>query len=215
MLESVGVVNLGTFVLGVAAIMIAPGPNSLFVLSTGARFGRRAGARAMAGIFLGDAVLMFLASAGAAAAVALYPLAFNVIRYAGAAYLGFIGLRILFSQIRRQRQPEGAAAGAAEGHFFVKALLLAFSNPNTIIFYLAFFIQFVHPDRAGDVLPFFVLACIVELVSVSYLSLLILAGARLAEIFRQRATLVRLFRYALGLLFLGFGLRLLISGLQI
>ncbi|MDL2217010.1 leucine efflux protein LeuE, partial [Desulfovibrio sp. OttesenSCG-928-M14] len=159
MLENFGVIHAGTFVLGVVGIMIAPGPASLFVLSTASRFGRGAGVRAMSGIFLGDAILMTLASAGAASAVALNPALFSIIVYIGATYLSFLGLRVLFSQIRPRRAAANKAAPAVEGHFFFKALLVSLSNPNTILFYLSFFVQFVAPSHAGRILPFVVLAC--------------------------------------------------------
>ena len=213
MLESFGVINVGTFILGAIGIMIAPGPNSLVVVSMASRFGKRAGVQGMAGVFLGDAILMTIASAGAASAVALNPDLFAVIVYLGAGYLSFLGLRVLISQVRPKKIVAGKPLPAAEGHFFWKALLVALANPNTILFYLSFFMQFISPSHAGSIAPFIVLATIVETVSMSYLGLLVVAGATLAAFFRVRPLAVNLFKWALGLLFLGFGIRLLIGGL--
>lgn len=210
MFEALGIIHAGTFVLGTIALMLAPGPNSLFVLSTGIRFGKRAGWIALAGVATGDAILMFLASAGVAAALAAWPLSFNIIRIAGASYLAWIGLRVLISEFRKPRLA-GTRAGPTSENFYVKSLLVSLANPNTIIFYISFFVQFVDPLYSPKALSFLTLACIVECVSISYLSLLIVAGSSIAVFFQNRHALTRVFRCLLGALFLCFGLRLAFS----
>lgn len=215
MAESLGIVNFHLFMVGVFMIIVTPGPNSLYVLSTGARAGRTAGLKAMAGVAGGDATLMFLASAGVAAAIAANPQLFEIVRYAGAAYLAFLGLRILYIEIRKKAGgPMPDSERRVKGGVFLTSFLISLSNPNTIIFYMAFFIQFVHPERSNDALPFLALALTVQAVSLTYLSLLIFAGSRLAARLREYYGLTRFFRYALGLLFVAFGLRLAIAGLK-
>lgn len=226
MLESLGIINFRLFVVGVIMIMVTPGPNSLFVLSTAARFGKKAGLKAMVGVAGGDALLMFLASAGVAAAVRANPGLFEIVRYAGAAYLFLLGARVLYIEIRQRSGATppgedgeagrgGAARRAAGGRLLLSSFLVSLSNPNTIIFYIAFFVQFVSPERSGEALPFFLLALTVQAISMSYLGLLVAAGARLAAWLREYHGVTRLFRYALGLLFVGFGLRLALAGLDI
>ena len=87
--------------LGTVAIILLPGPNSLFVLSTAARRGVRVGYRAAGGVFVGDAVLMVLSAAGVASLLKAYPPLFLVIKYAGAAYLGYVGVTMLRGAWRR------------------------------------------------------------------------------------------------------------------
>lgn len=212
MFEALGVINAGTFALGTIALMLTPGPNSLFVLSTGIRFGKKAGWRALAGIAIGDALLMLLASAGAAAAFAAWPLSFNIIRIVGASYLAWIGLRVLLTEFRKPKQP-GRSEGRTGDNLYIKSFFISLSNPNTIIFYISFFVQFVDPSYPNKAVSFLTLACIVELVSVSLLSLLIITGSSIAVFFQNRHTLTRLFRCLLGVLFLCFGLRLALSNL--
>jgi leucine efflux protein len=98
-----GITDFWTYVLGTAAIILLPGPNSIFVLSVAARRGVRTGYRAAAGVFLGDAVLMVLSAAGVASLLKAYPPLFMVIKYAGAAYLAYVGLGILRGAWRRWR----------------------------------------------------------------------------------------------------------------
>ncbi|MFC7275254.1 leucine efflux protein [Paractinoplanes rhizophilus] len=108
-----GITDFWTYVLGTVAIILLPGPNSIFVLSVGARRGVRAGYQAAAGVFLGDTVLMTLSAAGVASLLRTYPPLFLVIKYAGAAYLFWIGFNIARGAWRKLRTRTEPAAGHA------------------------------------------------------------------------------------------------------
>lgn len=90
-----GITDITTFVLGTIFIVLLPGPNSVFVLSTASMHGIGAGYRAAAGVFVGDAILMLLASTGAASVLYANPTLFLVLKYAGAAYLAWIGVGLV------------------------------------------------------------------------------------------------------------------------
>src|SRR3954471_16864073 len=100
-----GVTDLWTYVLGTVAIVLLPGPNSIYVLSTAARHGVRAGYRAAAGVFLGDWVLMIAAALGVASLLRAYPPVFLVVKGAGAAYLGYVGITMAVAAVRQFRRP--------------------------------------------------------------------------------------------------------------
>jgi len=87
-----GITDLFTFVLGTIFIVLLPGPNSLYVMAAASRWGVRAGYQGAAGIFVGDTVLMLLAVTGMASVLRATPELFMVIKYAGAAYLAWVGL---------------------------------------------------------------------------------------------------------------------------
>ncbi|MGY0232432.1 leucine efflux protein LeuE [Longispora urticae] len=110
-----GVTDLWTYVLGAFLIILLPGPNSLYVLATAARHGIRAGYRGAAGVFVGDTVLMVLSAAGVASLLQAYPAAFMAVKYAGAAYLAYMGLRMVVGAVRSWRAPADAAGSAAVG----------------------------------------------------------------------------------------------------
>src|SRR5258706_15429092 len=105
-----GVTDLSTFVIGTIAIVLLPGPNSLFVLSTAAQRGVKAGYRAAFGVFLGDSILMFASAAGVASVLKAYPPVFNVIKYAGGAYLGYLGIKMIIGAFRKQRNAKTEVA---------------------------------------------------------------------------------------------------------
>src|SRR3546814_4923401 len=93
-----GITDITTYIVGVVVIVLLPGPNSMFVLSVAARDGVRRGYRAALGVFVGDLVLMVLAAAGVASLLRAYPQLFFALKWAGAAYLAWLGASMLRSE---------------------------------------------------------------------------------------------------------------------
>lgn len=212
MLASVGIPDVWTYILGTIAIVLLPGPNSLFVLATAAQRGIAAGYRAACGVFIGDSILMLATALGIASLLHTLPVLFILIKSLGAAYLVWLGVNMLRGVWRNLRHPERAAQ-AVENHPPVyrplrKALLLSLSNPKAILFFVSFFIQFVDPKYAHPGLAFLILAVILQVISFIYLSFLIFSGARLAQWFRQRKRLAASATTGVGAMFVGFGVKL-------
>ncbi|MBE3015437.1 leucine efflux protein LeuE [Microbispora sp. NEAU-D428] len=217
-----GITNIWTYIAGSFLIILLPGPNSLFVLSTAAQRGVRQGYRAAAGVFAGDSVLMFLSAAGVASLLKSTPVLFSIVKYSGAIYLAWIGfgmLRGAWRSLRASRdgapaQVTEAAQAAQEGvpapvgNPFRKAFTISLLNPKAILFFVAFFVQFVDPSYGAPVLSFLILALIVQVFSVTYLSTLIFGGTFLASHFRRRRKLSAGLTSGVGALFLGFGAKL-------
>jgi leucine efflux protein len=213
-----GVNDLWTYVLGTIAIVLLPGPNSLFVLSTAARFGVRAGYRAAAGVFLGDWVLMAAAALGVASLLRAFPPLFLVIKYAGAGYLAYIGITMAIRAVRRSVRPAPSTADRpigteAVGRPFRRALMISLLNPKAILFVISFFVQFLDPGYAYPALSFLLLAVILQFFSLLYLTGLIFGGTYLAAQFRRRRRLASGLTAAVGALFVGFGIRLATASL--
>ncbi len=209
-----GVIHLPTYLFGTLIIVLLPGPNSLFVLSAAARRGVRAGYRAACGVFIGDTVLMVLASAGVSSLLKAYPALFLALKYAGGAYLAYLGVKLLLAawkgRLAIPATPAGTTAElpAAEGDPLRRALGISLINPKAILFFVAFFIQFVDPAYGYKALSFTILGLIAQCFSFLYLSALIFSGARLAAAFRRwRRTRTALTGGA-GAAFVGFGVKL-------
>lgn len=215
-----GIIDLPTYLVGTLVIVLLPGPNSLFVLATAAGRGVGAGYRAACGVFLGDAVLMVLAAGGVASLLKAYPAAFLVFKYIGAAYLAWIGVSMLRSvfQGSKTASPEDPArpmpATPAVRDPFRRALVISLLNPKAILFFMAFFIQFVDPASPHSTLAFIILGAIAQAMSFVYLSALIFSGARLAGAFRRRQRLSAGLTGGAGVLFLGFGAKLATASLN-
>jgi leucine efflux protein len=198
-------------------IILLPGPNSMYVLSVAARRGVRQGYAAASGVFLGDGVLMFLSAAGVASLLRAEPGLFMVVKYAGAAYLCWIGFGLLRGAWRRWRG--GTPADAApeprdERSPFLRALLVSLLNPKAILFFVSFFIQFVDPGYPYPAVSFLILGAIAELVSAAYLTGLIFGGNFLASQFRARRRLSSALTSGVGALFIGFAAKLATASLR-
>lgn len=207
MLSEYGVLDVWTYLAGVIFIVLLPGPNSLFVLAIGAGRGVRAGYQAALGVFLGDSILMTLTAAGAASVLHLLPVLFMALKTVGAVYLSYLGVRLLWSAWHASPEHAKTVTSAA-GNPFHKALLLSLLNPKAILFLLSFFVQFVDPGYAYPAVSFLILAIILQICSMLYLSTLIFGGSRLAAAFRRRQGLARVGSGLVGALFLWFAGRM-------
>ena len=207
-----GITDITTYAIGVVVIVLLPGPNSLFVLGVAARQGVRTGYRAAAGVLVGDLTLMVLAAAGVASLLRAYPPLFFVLKWAGAAYLAWLGVGMLRRALRSWRQHGPDATGlhlpppAAQP--FRRALAISLLNPKAILFFMSFFIQFVDRSYPHPALSFAVLGAIAQTASFAYLSTLIFSGHRLAAAFGARRRLAAGASGGVGALFLSFSARL-------
>jgi threonine/homoserine/homoserine lactone efflux protein len=205
-------VSLDTWWLYLGAVVLiacTPGPNVLYVTTRSIRFGLRASLVGMAGCLLALVLMLIGSVAGLSALLLAVPTAFEILRYAGAAYLIYLGLQMW-------RTPDDAAeiasvtASPRETSFlavFRGGFLVGISNPKLLIFAAAFFPQFITP--AAPWLPQFTLlvATFVAVESAFYL-VYALSGRRLAEHLMQ-GIWRRRFNRASGVIFAGFGIALL------
>lgn len=210
MFEQYGVLNIWTYVAGTIFIILLPGPNSLYVLATGASKGVKAGFQAAAGVFIGDSILMTLTAAGAASVLQLLPMLFYALKAIGAIYLSYLGVRLLMSAIKPSVHTEHKINNK-NGAYFRKALTLSLLNPKAILFLLSFFVQFVDPSYSSPAISFFILAVILQFFSVCYLTTLIYSGDRLAAVFRRHTNLSRIGSALVGGLFLYFAVRMAVD----
>ncbi|WP_066940953.1 leucine efflux protein LeuE [Microtetraspora fusca] len=226
-----GITDIWTYVIGAFLIILLPGPNSLYVLSTAAQRGVRQGYRAASAVFIGDTVLMVLSAAGVASLLKSNPTLFNVVKYAGAGYLAWIGFGMLRAAWSAWRSRDAAGTAVAQSVAaggvatetasadkpatdpFRRALVISLLNPKAILFFISFFIQFVDPSYGAPAVSFLILGTIVQIFSALYLSMLIFGGTFLSAQFRQRRRLSAGLTSGVGALFLGFGAKLATSSL--
>jgi threonine/homoserine/homoserine lactone efflux protein len=194
--------TLYLFALACAGLVLLPGPAVIYIVTRGVVHGRRGGLISTLGVETGNVIQVLAATAGLAAIVASSAEAFNVVKYVGAAYLVFLGIRAL------------AGSGAAEGELvhprrserrlFVDGLLVGALNPKLALFLLAFLPQFVDPGRGPVWLQTLVLGLIFNLTATIGDSLFALAaasvGGRLRVWLRSRSL-----GRASGFVYLGLG----------
>ena len=211
---------LQLYLVAALVLTVAPGPDSLLVLSRSVMDGRNAGVVATVGITLGNLIHALLAAAGISALVAASPALFDVLRYAGGAYLGWIGGRALWSALRigfrggedmATAKPESAPAHRV----FLQALLTNLLNPKVILFYLAFVPQFVAPALGHVALQIFLLGSILGGIGCLYLLGVAALSAGAARRALSNARIRAVLDGVAGVLFLGFAVRLLLTDRRI
>jgi threonine/homoserine/homoserine lactone efflux protein len=198
-----GISNFDNFCLAILLFLALPGPGTFALLTSTAKGGFRAGASTTLGLILGDQVLLWLAVAGVAALLVAHPLAFRLVQYAGAAYLAWIGLRLIFAK-------EGAASPIRiePRHYLRQGLLITLLNPKAIVFYMAFFPLFINPTTHQGAVTFAAMAATIALITVVYcLTLCAFAGAVSSKVRAHRRVARWLERLA-GVFLVGFGIRL-------
>ncbi|BDD50740.1 leucine efflux protein LeuE [Phytobacter diazotrophicus] len=202
-----GVISFWSYFIGAIFIILVPGPNTFFVLKTSVAGGLKNGYVAAAGVFIGDAVLMFLAYMGVATLIKTTPVLFNLVRYLGAFYLLWLGVKMLYSALSRK----GKSVSEHEVHkgdIFKRSLVLSLTNPKAILFYVSFFVQFIDIHYTNTGMAFFILASTLELISVCYFSFLIISGSYVTQFVKTKKRLAKLGNSLIGLIFVGFAARL-------
>ena len=214
-----GITDIPTYLIGTLFIVILPGPNSLYVMSIASRFGVRAGYMGAFGVFCGDLILILCTVLGAASLLHAFPWLFTLLKVVGAAYLSYLGIRLLMASIATWRNKAQKIEGQSSDksnlqvHPFRTALTISVLNPKAIFFYLSFFVQFVDPDYAYPALSFAALSVMLQIISIGYLTILIFSGVRLANFFNTRYKIAAVGVACVGILFCGFGLKLALSTL--
>jgi leucine efflux protein len=201
-----GVADYGAFVAAILIFLAIPGPGNLALITSTGKGGIRGGLAATLGIIAGDQVLMWAAVAGVAALLLASPAAFGLVQWAGAAYLGWLGLRMLLAK------PGGKPVlHIHAGHYFRQAAVITLLNPKAIVFYMAFFPLFVDPQRHQGMLTFGVMAATIAVLTFGYGLVAVLLTHFLAERMRANPAVGRLLEKFAGLCLIGFGLKLAVS----
>lgn len=192
--------------LGAATLLaISPGPGMLYVLARTLAGGRREGVLSSLGTFLGGLVHVVAAATGLSIVLATSALAFSIVKYAGAAYLAYLGVRMMISARNDNQAALPISSGTARRNPFWQGVATETLNPKTAIFFLAFIPQFVNRAQGGAFWQFLLLGTIsVTLNTCADLTVILMAapiGARL----RASAVLRRRQRTATGITLIGLG----------
>jgi threonine/homoserine/homoserine lactone efflux protein len=201
-----GVTDYGAFVAAIIIFLAIPGPGNLALITSTAKGGIRGGLAAILGVILGDQVLMWLAVAGVAAVLTAYPAAFHAVQWLGAAYLAWLGGRMLFAK-------PGAkpVLDIKPRHYLRQALLITLLNPKAIVFYMAFFPLFVDPAAHQGLATFGFMAATIAGLTFAYGTIAVLLSHFLAERLRANPMIARGLERLAGTFLIGFGLKLAIS----
>ncbi|MEN2430577.1 LysE family translocator [Comamonas sp. F1-6] len=198
-----GISDYGAFAAAVTVFLLIPGPGNLALITSTGKGGWRAGVACCLGVMAADQVLMWLAVAGVAAVLAAYPAAFHAVQWVGAAYLAWLGYKLLTA-----KPGDAPAIEIQPRQYFRQGALITLMNPKAIVFYMAFFPMFVDPARHQGVITFGVMAATVAAITFIYSVIVVTLTTVLAERLRANPAVVKWLEKTAGVFLIGFGLKL-------
>ena len=198
------------FVLAALALVLAPGPDMLYMLGRCVAQGRRAGILSALGFSLGGLVHITAAVLGLSAILAASTTAFTVVKWVGAAYLIYLGLTTLWR--RPAPLAVDAQASAVRGHTILwQAFLSDVLNPKVALFFLALLPQFVERDAPHPALQILFLGLTVSVIALPTNLLIVCCADRITGSLRRNAAVSLWLRMGLGVLFIALGLRIAVE----
>ncbi|MBL8333801.1 MAG: LysE family transporter [Rubrivivax sp.] len=199
-----GISDYGAFCAAILVFLALPGPGTFALLTSTAKGGFRGGAAATLGVIVGDQVLLWMAVAGVAALLHAHPTLFRAVQWLGAAYLAWIGLRLIF--------PKAGATGGPitirTGQYLRQSLLITLLNPKAIVFYMAFFPLFINPATHRGTVTFVAMAVTIAAITAVYCLLLCAFAQAVSAKVRAHRKLARGLERLAGVFLIGFGIRL-------
>lgn len=199
--------NIALFIAASLAVIVAPGPDNIYVLTRGVAQGREVALASAWGMCSGLLFHTTLAAVGLSAILARSAVAFSVVKYAGAAYLIYFGVRAILSK-EEFVSPEEEAPTARLRSFFLRGLTMNLLNPKVAVFFLAFLPQFASPAMGGAVLRLLALGLLFALLSVLVFSAIALFSGILGDRLSQSLRFANALRWLTGCVLVGLGVRL-------
>ncbi len=202
----VGIADYASFVIAIVVFLLIPGPGNLALITSTGKGGIAGGMGATFGVIAGDQVLLWAAVAGVSAVMTAYPSAFQAVQWLGAAYLTWLGFKMLFA-----KPGDAPILHIKPHHYLRQALFITLLNPKAIVFYMAFFPLFVDPATHQGLKTFGVMAVTIAALTFLYGLVAVLLTYFLAARIRANPKISASLEKAAGVFLIGFGVKLALS----
>jgi threonine/homoserine/homoserine lactone efflux protein len=206
-----GIINYPTFLLAGILLNLTPGSDTMYILGRSIAQGKKAGVLSALGISTGSLVHCLFAALGLSILLAQSAVAFEVVKYAGAGYLIFLGVKSILAKPAGRLSPEPVGGSVSYARIYTSGILTNVLNPKVALFFLAFLPQFIDPRYAQDALPFLLLGLTFFVTGGIWCLLLALFSARLSERLRANPHIKTWLDRVTGGVFVLLGIRLALS----
>ena len=184
-------------------LLFLPGPGNLALITSTSQGGMKGGFASVMGLILGDQILLWMTVAGVAALLQTYPHLFMALQWVGAAYLAWLGAKMVFA-----KPGEGPSIKITPGKYFKETMFITLLNPKAIMFYFAFFPQFIDPELQQGMITFSFMAATIAILGFLYCFGVVLITHNMAERIRANPKVSGLLQKVAGLFLIGFGIKL-------
>jgi len=198
------------FAAAASILVFTPGPNTLFIIARSVQQGRTAGIVSSLGVEVGTLVHVIAAALGISALLMSSALAFNIVKYAGAAYLIFLGLKTLLTREKNAVVETGEETNLSRA--FSQAVFVNVLNPKSAIFFFAFLPQFIDAERGAVATQIFCLGLVVVVLGFTSGSIYSLLAGSAGNLLRGNLKFLRAQRYFAGSVYLGLGVTTALTG---
>ena len=202
--------TIALFLLAALGLLLFPGPAVLYIITRSVAQGRRAGLASVLGVELAGLTHAVAAALGLSALLLTSALAFSVVKYVGAAYLIYLGVRTLL--LREEHQQTPVQVSKSFSQLFAQGFLVNLLNPKTALFFYAFLPQFVDPTRGAVVGQILLLGALYVLLASCTDSLYALLGSTVGKFLIRKAYFKQIQRYVAGCVYIVLGLTVAVTG---
>ena len=203
--------EIGIFIVASTLLALAPGPDIIYVLTRAVSQGRKAGIAAALGFATGCIFHTVLAAVGVAALIRSSELAFDIVRYAGAAYLVWIGIQAL--RHRSSFSVEGASDARALATIYKQSVIGNILNPKVTLFFLAFLPQFVNAQAGNIGLKMTILGVVFMGVTIVVFGAVAIFAAMIGDWVRRKPAIGERLNVFAGITFIALGIRVALPDL--
>ena len=201
-----GISDYGAFTAAFVLLLFLPGPGNLALITSTSQGGLAGGVASVLGLLLGDQILLWMTVAGVAALLKTYPDLFMALQWVGAAYLAWLGARMVLA-----KAGEGPSIQITPGKYFQETMFITLLNPKAIMFYFAFFPQFIDPVQHQGWITFAVMAVTIAVLGFVYCMGVVVITHTMAQRIRANPITAVFLQKIAGVCLIGFGLKLALS----
>ncbi len=202
--------SISVFLLAALGLLLIPGPAVLYIVTRSVAHGRKAGLASVLGIELATLCHSMAAAFGLSAILLASSLAFSLVKYLGAGYLIYLGIRTIFSRSVSPAKDDSSTPSLSQ--MFQKGFLVNLLNPKTALFFYAFLPQFVDPARGSSILQILLLGALFVVLATITDSTYALISSGVGRMITQRAGFQRIQKYVTGGIYISLGVAAAVSG---
>ncbi len=207
-----GIIHFETFIITGILLNLTPGNDTIFILSRSMAEGRKVGIASVLGITTGSLIHTSMAAFGLSLIIAKSIILFNIIRYAGAAYLLYIGYKMLRSKTVLGEIDRTTHRSVNLLKVYRDAIITNVLNPKVALFFIAFLPQFIDPQAGHTVLSFFILGITFTTTGAAWCMILAYFAAWIAAKLKQNRKFTNYINKTCGLVLIGLGIKVAITG---